>query len=440
MIIDVKLWDSLVGSLYWDDNNRVAIFQYDPSFVRKGLDIAPILMPLKEGIQYRFPDMDYKTFKGLPPMIADSLPDDFGNHIMNAWLSKQGKTIDSLYPTERLGYVGKRGMGALEYEPVLDGKEVNNNDIDLNELVGIAHEVVYSKEKLNYDDINEKSLSKILRIGTSAGGARAKAILAYDEINNIYKPGDITHGANHTYWLIKLDGATNKILGDPEGYGRIEYAYYNMAKDASINMSKSKLIKDGDRAHFITKRFDRFNGDKLHMQTLSGIAGMDYRKPNLYSYEQVFSVLRQLQLPHKDIIQQFRRMVFNVVARNQDDHVKNISFIMDRTENWSLSPAYDVSYCYNPSGDWTSHHQLSINGKRDGFVLDDLLKIGRENNISKRTEIIDQVIESVSRWEHFAKQANVLPRYVKEIATNHRLFSDKKTQSLKKKRKKGFSL
>jgi len=422
MIIKVNLWDSLVGSLYWDDNNRIAVFEYAPAFVKKGLDIAPILMPLKEGEPYYFPTLDYGTFKGLPPMIADSLPDDFGNQIMNAWLENQGKTINSLLPTERLGYVGKRGMGALEYEPVLDGKEVNNNGIDLSELVEIAHKVVYSKEKVDYTDIDKKSLAKILRIGTSAGGARAKAILAYDEINNVYKPGDITHGPNHTYWLIKLDGATNEKLGDPEGYGRIEYAYYNMAKDAGINMSKSKLIREGDRSHFITKRFDRINGDKLHMQTLSGIAGFDYRKPNLYSYEQVFSVLRKMQLPHKDIIQQFRRMVFNVVARNQDDHVKNISFLMDRMGNWSLSPAYDVSYCYNPAGDWTSHHQLSINAKRDNFVLDDLLKVGKENNISKRKEIITEVIASVSKWRQFAKQANVFPDYIKQIEANHRMF------------------
>jgi serine/threonine-protein kinase HipA len=427
MIIKVNLWNDFVGPLYWDENRNIAVFEYDPSFLRRGLEIAPLLMPLREGVKYNFSTLNYDTFKGLPPMISDSLPDDFGNHIMNAWLSKQGKTIDSLSPTERLGYVGKRGMGALEYEPVLDNKEVNNNNIDLNELVEVANKVLYSKEENYYSDIDDKSLSKILKIGTSAGGARAKAILAYDEINNIYKSGDINHGAHHSYWLVKLDGATNKKLGDPEGYGRIEFAYYNMALEAGINMSESKLIPEGDRAHFITKRFDRVDGEKLHMQTLSGIAGMDYRKPNLYSYEQVFSVLKQMQLPHKAIEQQFRRMVFNVVARNQDDHVKNISFIMDKEGRWSLSPAYDVSYCFNPLGTWTNKHQLAINGKRDSFVLDDLLKIGKENNIRNRNDIVAKVIDSVSKWKNFASQADVSPKYIKEIKNNHRLFSDKKT-------------
>lgn len=424
MNIAVRIWDQFVGALTWDDSRKVAVFRYSPDFVKDGPEIAPLLMPLREDYSYDFStfNFNYKTFKALPPMIADSLPDDFGNYIMRTWLENQGKTIDNLTPPERLGYVGKRGMGALEYEPVLTGEDFKPTNINPSELVEITRKLFTSDGQQSYSDRAESLLTKIWRTGTSAGGARAKAILAFDEINQVYKPGDILHGADHSDWLIKIDGVTNDIHGDPEGYGRIEYAYYKMAKEAGINMSESKLLTEGNRAHFITRRFDRTDGEKVHMQTLSGLAGFDYRRPDTYSYEQVFTVLRKMRLPHNDFVEQFRRMVFNVVARNQDDHTKNISFLMHKTGHWSLSPAYDVSYSYNPAGIWTSRHQLSINGKRDNFEINDLLKIGKENNISSRKAIIQQVIDAVSKWEVFAKQANVLPQQIDQIKSTHRLF------------------
>ncbi|GET29409.1 type II toxin-antitoxin system HipA family toxin [Prolixibacter sp. SD074] len=422
MNIKVRIWDQLVGALTWNDKRRVAVFEYSPNFVKNGPELAPLLMPLIEGESYEFRTLPFDTFKGLPPMIADSLPDDFGNYILKAWLVKQGKTIEKLAPLERLGYVGKRGMGALEYEPVLAGADFKPTNIDISELVEITRKVFTSEGQQSYSDREDSLLDKILRTGTSAGGARAKAILALDEINQEYKPGDILHGPDHSDWLIKLDGVTNDIHGDPEGYGRIEYAYYKMANDAGINMSESKLLTEGNRAHFITRRFDRTDGEKVHMQTLSGLAGFDYRLPGSYSYEQVFTVLRKMRLLHNDFVEQFRRMVFNVVARNQDDHAKNISFLMHKNGHWALSPAYDVSYSYNPAGIWTSQHQLSINGKRDNFEINDLLKIGEENNISSRKAIIQQVIDAVSKWEVFAKQANVLPQQIDQIKSTHRLF------------------
>lgn len=287
MIIDVSIWDNFVGALLWDENKNIAVFQYSPKFINKGLEIAPILMPLREE-PYELPTLDLATFKGLPPMLADSMPDAFGNCIMKAWLARQGKAIESLTPLERLGYVGKRGMGALEFEPVLDGKEINVDSINLPELVQVAYQIFDVEENENYKNLEESSLIKLFRTGTSAGGARAKAILAFDEENQVYKPGDILHGPNHSYWLVKLDGITNNVLGDPQGSGKIEYAYSKMAINAGINMSECNLIYEGKRAHFITKRFDRLNGEKLHMQTLAGVAGFDYRMPNMYSYEQVF--------------------------------------------------------------------------------------------------------------------------------------------------------
>ncbi len=426
MIAKVKIWNNLVGIVYWDKNRNIGVFEYDSSFVDKELEVSPLLMPVKEGVIYDFPALNFETFKGLPPMIADSLPDDFGNHIMNTWLSQQGKTIDDLLPTERLGYVGKRGMGALEYEPVLDKSEEYTSDINLEELVNIANKVLASKNSTEFQSIDSNALSKILRIGTSAGGARAKAILAFDEKNRIYKPGDIIHDENHSYWLLKLDGVSDKQLGDPKGYGKIEYAYYNMAKECGIEMSLSKLLHEHDRAHFITKRFDRTDeGGKVHLQTLSGLTGMNYKQANMYSYEQVFTVLRQLRLPHKSIEQQFRRMVFNIVARNQDDHVKNISFLMDKTGAWSLSPAYDLTYSHNPVGTWTNKHQLSVSGKRDEFTIDDLLKVGKENNIRNRKSIISDIVEVVSNWKQFAQNAEIEQDRIKDIESNHRIITNK---------------
>jgi serine/threonine-protein kinase HipA len=422
MILKVNIWDNLVGSIYWDENQKIASFEYDSSFVSKGLELAPFLMPLKVGTVYEFKNLNYDTFNGLPPMMVDSLPDDFGNFIMNAWLGKQGLTIENLLPTERLGYIGKRGMGALEYEPVLDKSTEFTSQVNVDELVDIANQVFYSKKENSYNGIDSDSLTKILRIGTSAGGARAKAILALDENNKVYKAGDLLHGPGHSYWIIKLDGVSDKLLGDPQGFGKIEYAYYKMALDAGIEMSECKLLIENNRAHFLTRRFDRnAEGEKVHMQTLGGLTGMDYKQANVYSYEQVFTVLRRMMLPHSAIEQQFRRMAFNVIARNQDDHVKNISFLMDKTGKWSLAPAYDITYNHNPNGVWTSKHQLSINGKRDDFTIEDLLLTGKENNIRSRNTIVDQILEVVSHWKGYASDIGIDKKIINAISNSHRL-------------------
>lgn len=423
MILKVNLWDKLVGILFWDENRNLASFEYESSFIQRNLDIAPFMMPPREGVIYDFPALNYSTFLGLPPMIADSLPDDFGNFLMNAWLSEQGKRVDQLLPTERLGYIGVRGMGALEYEPQLNKSLEISSNIDIADLIKVANEVYAYKGDLQFKKVNNESLSKLIRIGTSAGGARAKALLAKDERSGAFRAGDTLHGKGYSYWIIKLDGVSNKALGDPEGYGKIEYAYHLMAKDCGIEMSPSFLLPENDRIHFLTRRFDRNEaGEKIHMQTLSGLTGMDYRQPNLYSYEQVFTVLRQMKLPQKMIEQQYRRMVLNVIARNQDDHVKNISFLMDKSGKWVLSPAYDISYSHNPGGVWTNKHQLSINGKREEFEKSDIIKVGKENNIPSRTSIVSEIIEVVGNWRKYAKEVDIDKEIAKQIGKAHRLY------------------
>jgi len=432
--IKVNIWGELVGALSWDNVNGIGYFEYDLSFLNKGVQLAPILMPNISNQIYSFENLNAETFQGIPPMLVDSLPDTFGNQLFNTWLIKKGMSLFDLNPVQRLSYLGKRGMGALEYEPVLGDSSNRLQTIDFQEIVDIANVVLNSKEKNSYSNINENSLTDIISIGTSAGGMRAKIILAFDEKNNIYKPGDLVYEKNHSYWLLKLDGVSNKNLGDPEGFGKIEYAYYRMALECGIDMSKSYLHQENERYHFVTKRFDRLSdGSKLHMQTLSGLTGMDYKQSTQYSYEQVFNVLRKLQLPYSDFEKMFTRMIFNVVARNQDDHVKNISFLMNKIGVWSLSPAYDLSYSYNSKGIWTSQHQLSINGKRNQFELDDLLSVAITNNIKNPKKIIDKVIFNVMRFPLFAQIADVPKSQIDSIVKTHRL-------KLNKPKKKGLSM
>lgn len=420
MNIRVSLWGKTMGYAHWNSGRKICVFEYEPDFVETGLNVSPLQMPLEIGRIFEFPALSRSTFLGLPSMLADSLPDDFGNHIMNSWLAREGLRLDSLLPVERLSYVGSRGMGALEYIPEKLTTLDKDSQVDIHKLVEIANRVFESKTSEDFHNLDTHDLENILRIGTSAGGARAKAILAYDEKNKIYKTGDLMHPGHHSYWLLKMDGVSNKNLGDPVGYGKIEYAYYLMAMNCGIHMMPSKLLHENKRSHFITQRFDRKNNEKIHMQTLGGLAAMDYRQAGLYSYEQVFAVLRKMHMDHESMEQQFRRMVFNILARNHDDHVKNISCLMDQNGTWSLSPAYDLCYSYNPEGIWTNSHQLSVNGKQDHFVMEDLLKIGRENNISQRKSIIKEISEVLEVWESYADEAGIEKAKAKKIRETFR--------------------
>lgn len=411
----VKLWGSTIGAVTWLDEREIGVFQYDPGFLESGIQLSPLIMPLRE-FPYEFPALPRNTFNGLPGMLADSLPDKFGHAIIDAWLASQGRTAASFHPVERLCYIGTRGMGALEFEPAISHAPNTTEKLEVAKLVELANQILDERSHLGgtftgKDD--KKLIENILRVGTSAGGARAKAILAWNPQSGEFRSGQVEIEKGFEPWLMKFDGISNnrdKELADPKGYGKIEYAYHQMAVAAGIEMTDCRLHHEGGRSHFMTRRFDRTtNGGKRHMQSLGAIAHFDYNQPANYSYEQAIQVIRQLKLSRKDIEQQVKRAYFNIIARNQDDHVKNIAFLMNRTGQWSLSPAYDVTYSYDPNGLWTGRHQMSINGKRDEFSREDLLALASLSDIKKRPaqEMLDKIISTVTRWPEFAEKAGV---------------------------------
>lgn len=425
-VASIKIWDRKVGAVLWDESKNVGVFEFDKNFIDSGLDLSPITLPLSEASKGRrvfsFPFLNFETFKGLPGLLADSLPDKFGNQVIDAWLAQQGKTAQSFNPVDRLCYIGKRGMGALEFEPESGSSIIPSNKLEINALVEFAKEVLAERASFQTNLKDEKGFSDILQVGSSAGGARAKAIIAYNQKTGEVRSGQIDGLDGFDYWLIKFDGVTNHQLGDPKGYGNIEYAYYLMATTAGINMMESELKIENQRAHFMTKRFDRVNNQKMHMQTLCGLAHFDYNMPGSYSYEQALMIMRQMQLPYPDMEELFRRMVFNVMARNQDDHTKNISFLMNSEGKWSLSPAYDVTFAFNPSNFWLKAHQMTINGKKENIELNDVLSLAKNVNIKKPQQIIDECREAILKWDEFAEKAIIPLAQQKEIKSLFNLF------------------
>ena len=417
---NIGIWGELAGIVSWDEQRRVAFFEYDKKFISKGLELSPLKIPLSESVIYSFPELNRETYKGLPGLLADSLPDKFGNTLINKWLAEQGRDSDTYNPIERLLYQGKRGMGALEFEPAERFVSNASSKIELQSLVEVARKALSDKAEL-HTELQDEDLKQIIKVGTSAGGARAKAVIAYNEKTGEIRSGQLGAPEGFTHWLIKLDGVTNQQLGDPEHFGQIEYAYYQMTTDCEIEMSESRLLSENNRHHFLTRRFDRMeNGEKLHTQTLCGLAHFDFNLPGAYSYEQLFQTMRSLRLPYSDAEQMFRRMVFNIVARNQDDHTKNFSFLMDKNGVWKLAPAYDMTFAYNSAGDFTAHHQLSISGKRDNFTRQDLLQFAEQMNIKKANEIIEEVIAAVSNWEKYAKNLDIPYKIIEFISKTHR--------------------
>jgi len=413
-LAEVKLWGTTIGAVTWLDDQQLAEFQYSDALIGSGIEPCPITMPVRQQ-PYRFPNLSKDSFKGLPGLLADMLPDKFGNALINQWLSRQGRDSDSFNPVERLCYVGNRGMGALEFEPAERKLFSSKNNLDVAELVALASDILRARKfdlplKNGFD---ESTLSQILEVGTSAGGARAKAVIAWNEKTGTVRSGHIPPTEGFTYWLLKFDGVdenSDKELNDPQGYGRIEYAYHLCAKSAGINMTECRLLEEGGRAHFLTKRFDRSeDGAKRHMLSLCGIAHFDYQMAGASSYEQAFQICKKLALPMEDKLQLFRRMVFNLILRNQDDHTKNIAFLMDRRGKWRLAPAYDMVFSYNPKGAWTAQHQMTVNGKRDNFTKEDLLSVANNAllNRSKCREIIEDVRKASRKWEAHAEESCV---------------------------------
>lgn len=414
-LAEVRLWGKTIGAVALQDGEDVASFEYDAAFAQSGIQVAPIVMPLSRRV-YRFPELSRPTFLGLPGLLADSLPDKFGNALIDAWLASQGRQPGSFNAIERLCYTGERGMGALEFAPVIGPRAKQTTRIEVGKLVELASAVLTQRNNLQASfaaEGSEDALKDILRVGTSAGGARAKAIIAWNPATNEVRSGQVKAGKGFEYWLLKFDGVSgnkDKELEDPEGYGVIEYAYYLMALECGIEINECRLFKENGRSHFMTRRFDRLaGGEKLHMQSLCALAHYDFNMAGAYSYEQAFLVMRQLQMPMQAIEQLYRRMVFNIVARNQDDHVKNIAFLMNQSGEWSLSPAFDMTYSYNPAGAWTASHQMTMNGKRDNFTMEDfsacaktaLLKRGRA------AKIVAEVQATAAKWRSFAETAGV---------------------------------
>ena len=424
----VLLWGSMIGAVTWLEDREVGVFQYAPDFLGSGIQLAPLMMPLRE-FPYEFPTLARNTFKGLPGLLADSLPDKFGNAVIDAWLASTGRTAASFHPVERLCYIGSRGMGAFEFEPATLGPPTSTNAVEVANLVDLANKILEKRAGLTgvfTGDDDRDVIKDILRVGTSAGGARAKAILAWNPETNEFRSGQVAAGANFEYWIVKFDGISNnrdKELAVPKGYGKIEYAYHLMAVEAGIKMTPCRLHHEGGRSHFMTKRFDRFlDGSKLHMQSLGASAHYDYNQPGSYSYEQAIQVIRRLGLPREDLDQQVLRAMFNVVGRNNDDHVKNIAFLMNRQGKWRLSPAFDIAYAWDPRGEWTSRHQMSVNGKRNEFEREDLIALANIAGIKKAraNEMVDRTIESVRRWPEFAEKAGVADARATEIQANQR--------------------
>lgn len=426
MTAEVYLWGTRIGIVAQEDVGSAAKFQYDEKFLKSNIEVSPIKMPLSSQV-YQFPDMNVKAFLGLPGLLADSLPDKFGSKLIERYLMEQGRDSNSFSAVEKLCYIGKRGMGALEYVPAHD-MSLKDEPIDIDALVKLASDVLQERSSIYIND-REHLMEQMIKVGTSAGGARAKAIVAWNEEKNDIRSGQIEAGNGYTYWLIKFDGVeNNKDKGDKAdgpSYTRIEYAYHLMASGAGIQMSECRLYEENGRYHFMTKRFDRDSdtGRKIHMQTLGALAHYDYNEPGVHSYEQAANVIYQLGMQQDEIEQFFRRMVFNAISRNQDDHVKNIAFLMDMRGRWSLAPAYDVTYAYDPTNMWLKRHQMSLNSKLDDFTIKDFIECGKKMNISKiRSEkIIDEVRKTITDWRIYAEKAHINEQIYEEIKRNHRI-------------------
>ena len=407
----VNIWNKRVGAVAWNEHDGTASFEYDPDFMQTGLDLSPIMMPLGESRNYRFPEhRNTSTFKGLPGLLADVLPDKYGNALINQWLLRNNRPANSINPVETLCFIGQRAMGALEFEPTVHKLKGHSIKLEMSELIDITSKILSGRQEFltKLQPNQEKALQEILKIGTSAGGARAKALIAFNKETKEIRSGQANAPKGFEHYLIKFDGIEDEQFGTSIGYGRVEMAYYKMALDSGIDMMESELLEENGRAHFMTKRFDRVLGkDKIHVQSFCAMRHYDFKDINIYSYEDLFETMRLLVLPYPQAEQLFRRMVFNVIARNCDDHTKNFAFTMDKSREWSLSPAFDVCHAYRPSSTWVSQHCLSVNGKRNHMERSDLLEVARKMNIRGANEIIDQVNQVIDRWKEYADEQKV---------------------------------
>ena len=426
-VAEVHIWGELVGAVAWDEDTGLATFEYDPGFKKLNWELSPLKMPVTSTKNiFSFPELRknrdalYDAFKGLPGLLADALPDNYGNQLINMWLAQQGRPQDSMNPVEMLCFIGTRGMGALEFKPTVIKEHKKTFSVEIDSLVSVAQKMLHQREEFatNLQKHEEKAVLEILKIGTSAGGARPKAVIAWNKKTGEVKSGQTKVPKGFEHWLIKLDGVSDVQLGSTKGYGRVEMAYYKMAKECGITMMPCHLLEEHGRAHFMTKRFDREAGQiKHHVQTFCGLKHFDYNQVSSFSYEQLFQCMRELKLTYKDAEQMFRRMVFNVIARHCDDHTKNFSFMLKRGSTWELAPAYDLCHAYRPGSQWVSQHALSINGKRTGIIRKDFLSVAKGISMKskKAAEIIDEINATIQNWKTFADEANVHPELRDQI-------------------------
>lgn len=422
----VEMWGQTVGALAYQPESGLCAFEYDAAWIRRGIEISPIRLPLSSRI-YMFPALPRPTYHGLPGAFADTLPDDFGNAVIDAWLVRSGRDLRSFTALERLLYTGSRGMGALEYAPAIDRSLNRASVLELDSLVAMAQSVLDQRSQMDQllKGEDAQALSAIFQVGTSAGGARAKAVIGINAARTEIRSGQVELPSGFEHYLLKFDGVVEhsqvrETFGDPQGFGRMEYAYYLMAKAAGIQISPCELLLEGDRAHFMTKRFDRVGNTKIHYQSLCAMDHADYKSPGGYSYEQLFSLMRTLRLSKAQALELYRRMVFNIVARNQDDHTKNFGFILNAQQRWELAPAFDIAFSYKPGSPWVSAHQLTLNGKRDEFTLQDLLSPAT-SFLKEARQIIDEVVAIVAQWPRYAQEAGVSPPFARHIQQCHRL-------------------
>ncbi|QIC15908.1 type II toxin-antitoxin system HipA family toxin [Providencia vermicola] len=432
-VINVNYHDQTIGALSFDTDSGIGAFEYDPSFIKKGIELSPLKMPLSSTI-FRFPELDFNTFRGLPGLIADSLPDDFGNAVLNAWVANKGLSPQEITPLQRLQYTGKRGMGALEYSPATQMRNLNSSQqVEIESLVAIAQEILdtrgnFSVELSRDGQESREAMLSLLSVGMSAGGARPKAVLAFNDDFTQVRSGQTTVPNGFTHYLMKFDGVSEhnknqETFGDPLGYGAMEFVYHIMATECGIEMMPCKLLHEGVRRHFMTQRFDRVGNNKIHIQTLNGLAHVDYKKPGSYSYAELFAIARQLKLSAQDALQLFKRMTFNIIARNHDDHSKNFAFML-KENKWKLAPADDLAYSYKPGSKWVNSHWMSLNGKRDNFIREDFYSLEKVSPLFSKKKInavIDETIECVSSWPSLAKEWDVPKSLSDEMSKNLRL-------------------
>lgn len=407
-IANVKLWGEKVGMIVWNDHENFVAFEYDKDFWKNGWNISPIKMPVQKNSRglFYFRELNRTSFNGVPGLFSDSLPDDYGNELIDAWLKSQGRN-DHLNPVEMLCFIGSRAIGALEFEPSYY-KDLNKSEkIDISQMVKVADDLLKGKNEFraNLSSNEKKSILEIIRIGTSVGGARAKALIAYNQRTKEVRSGQTITPSGFSQWIIKFDGISDGILGGSQGYGRIEMAYYDMARHCGIEMTQCMLFEENGRAHFMTKRFDRDHNEKKHMQSWSALTHSSYKLPN--SYENLFETMRLLRVPNKDYEQLYIRMAFNAMAKNYDDHTKNFAFLMDMQGNWRLSPAYDITYSYKSNSQWVYQHSASINGKRNNITKEDLLSFGYKMGISNARNIIARIAIVLREWDTYANKYGV---------------------------------